>query len=85
MLRCLQDQNECCPIMINELSMWSTLVLSQMYQEKMSHPVLGVLTPPPLLKAKVDNMPPAQSTCTTVPFQIISQLLTGFCHNFCII
>lgn len=28
--------------MINELNMWSTPVLSQMYQEKVSHPVLGV-------------------------------------------
>lgn len=56
-----------------------------MYQEKVSHPVLCVCPDPLLLKAKVNNVPPAQSICTTAPFQIISQRLTGFDSNFCII
>lgn len=56
-----------------------------MHQEKESHSVLGVCPDPLLLKAKVDGKPLAQSICTAVPFHIISQMLTGFVHNFCII
>lgn len=54
-------------------------------QGKVSHPDVLSVCPDPLLKAKVDNTPPAQSICTTVPFQIISQVLAAFDHNFCII
>lgn len=63
----------------------SFIFSAQIHQEKESHSVLGVCPDALLLKAKVDGKPPAESICTVVPFQIISQMLTGFDHNFYII